>query len=353
MNDSLMLAAATCAIALLPLGSHASSVDDCHVGAYRLADSSIVDIGPSEGDLLRWRKFDGTTGALHKSEDGGWTSTYGWTDRPDGKRVSFSGCEAGEIRFGTLSGRRIAFDVTDTTFHGRDVDLAGRLVLPKGHGRVPIVVLTHGAERDSARDFYALQRLFPAEGVGAFVFDKRGTGASKGQYTQDFDVLADDIVAAMREARRIAGDRAGRTGYQGGSQAGWIIPLAATRLPVDFAIVSFGLAVTVIDEDQEEMALEMKLKGHNAEEISKALEVADAAEAVIASSFTQGFERFDAVRAKYRNEPWYKDVHGNYTYFLLPYTADELREKGKEYVWGTPWHYDPMPTLRVVRVPQL
>jgi len=31
-----------------------------------------------------------------------------------------------------------------------------------------------------------------------------------------------------------------------------------------------------------------------------ALEVADAAENVIASSFTEGFEHFDAVRAKYR-----------------------------------------------------
>jgi uncharacterized protein len=164
---------------------------------------------------------------------------------------------------------------------------------------------------------------------------------------------ADDAVAAMREARRIAGDRVGRTGFQGGSQAGWVEPMAATRIPVDFVIVSFGLAVTVIDEDQEEVALEMGLKGHNAEETSRALEVADAAEAVISSSFTQGFERFDAVRAKYRNEPWYKDVHGNYTYMLLPYTAAELREKGKEYVFGTPWHYDPMPTLRAVQAPQL
>src|SRR5262249_53679525 len=157
-------------------------------------------------------------------------------------------------------------------------------------------VLTHGGERDSARDFYWLQRAFPANGIGAFVFDKRGTGASKGQYTQDFNVLADDVVAAMREARRIAGNRVGRSGYQGGSQAGWILPLAAQRLPVDFVIVSFGLAVTVIDEDQEEVALEMKFKGHSADEISKALEVADAAETVIASSFTKGFERFDAVR---------------------------------------------------------
>src|SRR5262249_50794214 len=78
-----------------------------------------------------------------------------------------------------------------------------------------------------------------------------------------------------------------------------------------------------------------------------------AAEAVFESGFTKGFERFDAVRAKYRNESWYKDLHGNYTYFFLPYTDDELREKGKQFLWGTPFRYDPMPTLRAVQAPQL
>ena len=160
----------------------------------------------------------------------------------------------------------------------------------------------------------------------------------------------------MREARRIAGTRCARIGYQGGSQGGWVAPLAATRAPVDFVIVSFGLAVSVIDEDQEEVALEMRLKGHSQEEISKALEVASAAEAVFESGFTKGFERFDAARAKYRNEPWYKDLHGNYTHFILPYTAAELREQreqGKAFVFGTPFRHDPMPTLRAVETPQL
>lgn len=312
-----------------------------------------MDIAPSEGDRLRWRTFDGATGALSKSDADSWISTYGWTDRPDNHQVSFSDCNAGEIKFDQVAGHRIDFNVTETIFHSRDIDLAGRLVLPAGQGRVPIVVLLHGGETDSARDFNALQRLFPAAGVGAFVYDKRGTGASKGQYTQDFQVLAEDAVNAMREARRITGRRLSRSGYQGPSQGGWIAPLAAARLPVDFVIVTFGLAVSVIDEDQEEVALEMSLKGHTDAEISKALQVADAAEAVISSSFTQGFERFDAVRAKYRDEPWYKDIHGNYTYLLLPYNADELREKGKQYIFGTPWHYDPMPTLRALQTPQL
>jgi uncharacterized protein len=328
--------------------------NDCQIGAYRLPGGGIVDIARSEGNTFRWRKFDGTTGGLHKKQDGQWTSTLGWTNHPDGHTASFSRCAAGEIEFDGKKVYRILFDVTDTVFEGRGgVKLAGRLVLPKGNGPVPIVVLVHGAERVSAREDYALQRLLPTDNVGAFVYDKRGTGGSEGKYTQDFDVLADDAVAAMREAKRIAAARCARIGYQGGSQGGWVAPLAATRAPVDFVIVSFGLAVSVIDEDQEEAALEMRLKGHSQEEISKALEVASAAEAVFESGFTKGFEHFDAVRAKYRNEPWYKDLHGNYTHFILPYTSAEVREKGKDFVFGTPFRYDPMPTLGAVKARQL
>jgi hypothetical protein len=328
--------------------------DDCQVGTYRFSDGEIVDIARSEGTTLRWRKFDGTTGVLHKKQDGSWTSTLGWTDRPDGHSASFIRCATGEIQFDGKQAYRIPFDVTETVFEGHGgIKLAGRLVLPKGNNPVPIVVLVHGAERDSARESYALQRLLPSENVGAFVYDKRGTGGSDGKYTQDFDMLADDAVAAMREAKRIAGTRCARIGYQGGSQGGWVAPLAATRTPVDFVIVSFGLAVSVIDEDQEEVALEMRLKGHTQEEISKALEVASAAEAVFESNFTKGFERFDAVRAKYRNESWYKDLHGNYTHFILPFTAAEAREKFKDSLPGTPFRYNPMPTLRAVKAPQL
>ena len=50
-------------------------------------------------------------------------------------------------------------------------------------------------------------------------------------------------------------------GFQGGSQGGWVAPLAANRAPVDFVVVSFVLAVSAIDEDIQEIELEMKLAG--------------------------------------------------------------------------------------------
>ena len=38
---------------------------------------------------------------------------------------------------------------------------------------------------------------------------------------------------------------------------------------------------------------------------------------------------------------------------MLPYTADEIREKGKAFMFHTPWHYDAMAVLRKLKTPQL
>jgi pimeloyl-ACP methyl ester carboxylesterase len=343
------------ALSLLLLACPAIASDapqaHCGIGTYHLPGGDVIDIGRTSGERLRWRKFDGTTGALTNT-DGVWKSTAGWTDKPDGIEVRFA-CEEQTLRFGDALARRLPLVVEESRFTAADVELAGRLLMPPGNRKVPIVILVHGSEDSSALDFYAEQRLLPARGVGVFVYDKRGTGASGGKYTQDFPLLADDAVAAMREARRLAGTRAKRVGYFGTSQGGWVAPLAARRAPVDFVIVGYGLAVSVIDEDLQAIELEMRLKGHDPATIAKAHEVAKAAHVVIESGFTQGFEGFDAVRARYRDEPWYRDLHGNFTHFFLGMSETQLRAAARQFDWKTPWRYDPMPELRSLDVPQL
>jgi uncharacterized protein len=325
----------------------------CLVGAYRLRDGSDVDVGPVDESHLRWRRMDGTTGLLSRTADGAWASTLGWTGRSDGKRVSFSGCSAGGIAFDGVEGGRIALQATDTRFRGAGVDLAGRLVMPAGAAPVPIVVLVHGSERLSARDFYFLQRLLPSQGIGAFVYDKRGTGDSGGRYSQDYLLLAEDAVAAMREARRLAGDRAGRCGYLGTSQGGWVAPLAAAVERVDFVAVAYGLAVSPLQEDREAIALDVTRHGYGPEVVARAMEVADASEAVLTSAFRDGFGRLEAVRARYGGEPWFRHVRGNVTFLLLQTPPALLREHGPGLLGGIPLHYDPMPVLRNLEAPQL
>jgi uncharacterized protein len=352
MSHSAYLCIALWALVATASFARATETPDCHVGSYRLADGTVVDVSPDD-EPLRWRKFDGTTGLLNKTADDDWRSTYGWTDRDDGKTVTFPDCSAGRINFGGVSGERIVFDVKNTTFKSHGTTLAGRLILPTGAGKVAVVVFVHGSDRQPALDNWSLQRLLPAEGVGMFVYDKRGTGKSGGTYTQDFSLLADDAVAAMRQARTLAGARLSRIGYHGTSQGGWVAPIAANRAPVDFVIVAYGLAVSVMDEDQEAVDLELREKGYSADDIADALKVARAGEAVFASDFTRGIEKFDAVRARYKNAGWYKELHGDFLFLVLPKSDSELRAMGPQFDWHTPFNYDPMPTLRADKVPQL
>jgi pimeloyl-ACP methyl ester carboxylesterase len=334
----------------------AAATDDepnCHLGTYRFAQAPQVDIGRGVEGKLRWRRNDGTTGELTRAQDGDWTSTLGWTGRPDGIRVRFPPCGVDGIRFNGMQGTRVALVVTETRFVVEDAVLAGRLLLPPGGGRVPIVVLVHGSEQDSARNNYALQRQFPASGIGAFVYDKRGTGDSSGDYTQDYLVLANDAIAALREAKRLAGARAGRVGYQGGSQGGWVAPLAARIEPVDFVVVGFGLAVSPLQEDRSAIALDITRHGYGDDVMVKAMQIADASAAILNSNFQDGYDQLDAARTRYQAEPWFRYIHGDVTWALLEKSPQELRIAGPKLFAGVPLHYDPMPVLRNLTVPQL
>jgi len=325
--------------------------DDCHVASYRLADGRAIDLAPSDG-TLRWRMEDGSTGRLAQSA-GEASSTRGWTDQPDGHRVTLGTCDSKEINFDDIRGTRIPLAVVETRFAAEDAELAGRLLLPAGNSRVPIVVLVHGSEQTPGRELFSLQRQFPAAGIGAFVYDKRGTGGSTGSFTHDYLRLAADTAAAAREARRLAGARAGRVGFHGGSQGGWVAPLAATLTPVDFIIVAYGLAVTPLDEDREAVALDMSRHGFGAEETRKALEVARAAENIIKADFQQGYAELEALRAKYSGESWFGYLRGNVTGLLLSAPESFWREKGPALFAGIIPDYDPMPVLRNLRTPQL
>lgn len=331
----------------------ASSPIPCEVGSYAMADGTQLDIAPGSEGKLRWRRLDGRTGALTSQGRGRWTSKLGWTDRPDGHHVTFSDCKRGEIRFDEIAGKRQPLIQIDTRFEGSGVELAGRLTMPPGQGQVPIVVLIHGAEHSSALEDYSLQRQFASVGIGVFAYDKRGTGASGGRYSQNYLLLATDAVHAAREARRLAGHRAGRVGYQGGSQGGWVAPLAARIEPVDFVIVSFGLAVSPLDEDREAIEFDMARAGFGPEIKAKAMEIADATARIVDSNFTEGFEQLAAVKSKYDNEPWFKSVRGNFTWYLLAESEETIRKEGPPLLEGVPARYDPMPVLANLDVAQL
>jgi len=333
--------------------SSESKVSLCVPALYRFVDGSYVDISESGEDQLRWRASDGTSGLLSRETTGNWSSTLGWTGEPDGKQVDLSNCQHHRITFAGKQAQEVDFDVQEVSFTSGAETLAGRLVLPRVNKPVPIVVLVHGSENTSALRYYALQRLLPANGIGVFVYDKRGTGSSQGIYTHDLQLLAGDAVEAMKTAQQLAGPRSKRIGYYGMSQGGWVAPLAATLSPVDFVMLGYGLAISPIEEDREALALDMTRHGFGQDEIKKALTIGAAVEQIIRNNFKAGFEELQAVVARFEKEEWFQYVRGNITGIIISTPEAVLREQGPILLAGVNLDYNPMPVLRQLKTPQL
>ncbi|MEO0421956.1 MAG: alpha/beta hydrolase [Pseudomonadota bacterium] len=331
----------------------------CQLGTYRMASGALIDIGLSSADHLRWRTLDGRVGRVALADEAGvWTGTAGWTTQPHPARIHLGECSDALIRVEGISGidgqgERVAVDAVDIRFQGAGEELAGRLVLPKGDGRVPVVVLVHGSEDYSALDYYFHQRMLPAQGIGVFVYDKRGTGGSTGEYTQDFYLLAGDAAAAHRTALEMAGDRVASSGYFGGSQGGWVAPLAATLSEGDFVIASYGMAEGPLAEDRDEVQLRLREAGYGEEALAKAREVTDITGRLLASDFQDGKEDLVRVRNAYEDEDWFAYIEGGVSWDMVIRPLWQFRIGYFFLSKDTSWEYEPVPALRSIDAPML
>jgi len=133
---------------------------------------------------------------------------------------------------------------------------AATLTTPPGLGPFPGVVMVHGSGPRTRDEFDVFTAYFALHGIAVLADDKRGVGQSGGNYPGDaasttaIDLLASDAQAEVRFlAARPHLDPA-RIGLFGDSQAGWIVPLAASREPrVHFAVLNSGPTVTVGESD--------------------------------------------------------------------------------------------------------
>ena len=138
--------------------------------------------------------------------------------------------------------------------------LSGTLSVPatpgKDAGKHAAVAFVHGSGLTNRAYLPDLQALLLANGVAVLAYDKRGVGQSGGTYpgesptSETIDTLALDAAAAARFLAAQPEIDPARVGLAGHSQAGWIIPLAATREPtIQFVIVFAGPTVTADEVD--------------------------------------------------------------------------------------------------------
>ena len=237
-------------------------------------------------------------------------------------------CGTGNVTVGDKRWAPIAFREIPATFDSVGTKMTGVLIEPPGNdAKRPLVVMVHGSERTSPIGGvygYAMA----AQGISVFVYDKRGTGGSEGEYTQNFELLAEDAAHALGQARSMTAGRHGRAGFFGGSQGGWVAPLAATRTKADFVAIGFGLVASPIEEDREQMVSEVRAAGlgRDAEALVSRLSAAMAD--LLLSDFRTGYEALDAVRREMADKPCAAKIDGEYSGAIARMPNEDLRRIG-------------------------
>jgi pimeloyl-ACP methyl ester carboxylesterase len=317
----------------------------CRAGIYGASADAFVVLGkvdPAPSGEQRFLFRDGRRGAVNKPGEPISCADDVVTYQPDGSAPQQW------LRQATVE--------TNARFESAATDLAGQLIEPVGppDPKRPLVVMVHGSETRAA-----IGGVYPymlaAQGIAVFVYDKRGTGASEGDYTQNFELLADDAAAALAQARRMAAGRFGRAGYFGGSQGGWVAPLAATRSAADFVAVGFGLVVSPIEEDRSQLIDEAQAMRLTPADLAKIEGLSRATAHLVRSHFTTGFEEMARVRREIGSAPWASTIKGEYSGDMLRMTDSDLRRIGRARFDNLEliWDYDAAAALRRLRVPLL
>jgi pimeloyl-ACP methyl ester carboxylesterase len=157
---------------------------------------------------------------------------------------------------GGQSTQRLRFRQLEVRFQSGGASLAGTLTIPPGAGRRPAVAFVHGSGPQTRAYLPDLGAMLLHRGVAVLAYDKRGIGQSTGIYPGEspipstIDDLARDAEAAVRFLAAQPEIDPARVGLAGHSQAGWIMPRAGAREPkVRFLVTFAGPTVTADESD--------------------------------------------------------------------------------------------------------
>ena len=169
----------------------------------------------------------------------------------------------------------------ELVFHHADSRIVGDLHLPptaSAQTPVPAVVGVHGsgpAAGEYARNWEDIGARLAAVGIAYFGYDKPGCGASTGDYTSlTLHDRAQETLAATAAVAAEPETDANRIALLGGSQGGWVAPLAAVACDTVTAIVSIsGPGVTVAECEEYQVQAEGAHDGYTPDEIAQALDL--------------------------------------------------------------------------------
>jgi uncharacterized protein len=229
------------------------------------------------------------------------------------------------------------------TFRNGDVVLAGTVLMPRGRPPFPGIVLVHGDGPETRDGYRFLAEEFADRGIAALIYDKRGVGESGGRFPARFDELAGDAAAAVRYLRGRGDIDDERVGLWGGSQGGWIAPLAASspEAHVRFVVVKAGPAIGPAALARWKSVHRVQQAGYSPEVVARVNKLMDIQFEILRSG--SGWPQLEQEVRGARGEPW------------LPLVAI-LRHSSWQSSWmtyGRDIDFDPAGSLSRVDAPML
>ncbi len=323
----------------------------CLLGVYALPGHRSVTITGANAQrrVLHFTLWDGRFADLKESGNGAWAG--------GSLVIQFQPCSVGTLKL-TLGetvaqGQRLRLVEKPTTFTSDAILLQGKLVLPPGGHARALAVWVEGSNNNPSTDDAVWPYELARRGVGVFVYDKRGTGASAGQPTSDFHARARDTAAAVQEARRLAPDIA-RVGVIGGSQGGWVAPLAALLVPLDFVVAAFAMAEGPIAQDRALVAQQLREAGFDERAQVQAQELTTITEKIVRSNLQGGLAELEAFKKQFAGAPWLSALQPrSYTGLFLKFSAEDIKNNGPALAQGLSFDFEPRPVLDTIKPRQL
>lgn len=331
------------------------------VGNYRLPDGNVLGITLFDGTgaprllysdygsgivRLLFAKSDGSFGigpgfAVESPTD----VTLRFVPSPPGMANAVAVQRVGEP---DVVASRIPLARHEVTFVSGDAKLAGTLITPATAGPHPAIVLLHGSGRLTRHSFGPYPHFFASLGLSVLIYDKRGTGASTGQFfdrtTMYPDVFTGDALAAIRFLAGRTDIDPKRIGLWGTSEGGMLTTQVAARSKqVAFIINSSGFMVPLWEQVIYNIEAQLRADGLPDNEVSAAISFQHLATDAMRTG--EAWEVYAAALAKARETRWYAQYFGQSPGFS---SLESLRRQ-----WDYVYRFDPQPALKSVTCPVL
>jgi uncharacterized protein len=202
----------------------------------------------------------------------------------------------------------VPYHAADVSFRNGLVTLSGTLCIPRGPGRHPAVVLLQGSGGETrwGTNRFIADR-FARAGIAALVYDKRGSGASTGDWKMSsYDDLANDAIAGIDLLASRPDIDAKRIGLHGHSEGGIIAPIASVLAPskVAFIVAEDTVAGFVRDQDVYRVSHQIRQAGFTDAQVERALDLYKLMIEVLRGA--KPYRELEIASQPVRDEDWYQ-----------------------------------------------